>query len=649
MGTHAHRMRRTTDKWPNASAFAAVRVLATATFPFLPVQALAANAAAESPSFGLMIGAGAAAFIILFACALGVVALVRRSRQAANEVRRLNALLDVLDEGVAVCSGMQAVAVNTSLCRLIGIAREDATHLMISSFVSDADVIDRILGANALRLDTEIVNREGETIAVEIAARTIAYGGGAARLLEFRDVGERKHTQERVSFLAHHDPLTLLPNRELMRTRLAEAVEHARTANTCFAVLWVDLDRFKDINDIHGHGIGDQILRVVAEKLKFEMPADAVIARLGGDEFIVICQVNDPLEARLIGQQLRRLLNRPIEVGEKSLTAGASIGVAVYPDDATEPEDLLKNADLALYHAKSEGRGRCRHFSDELGNERQRRMVLSGQLRSAIENGDIQAYFQPLVRARDMRVVGFETLGRWFHPKYGPIPPPEFVKLAEENGLINPLTHLIMRRAIEAAQMWPDDVRVSVNVSPVQINSELVDRVRDLLKETGLDPHRLELEVTEDVLIKDFDQTASMFSRLRTLGIQVAMDDFGAGFTSMANLRRLNFDQLKIDRIFTMELPNHRRASAIVRSMFVLAHELDLDVTVEGVETYEQFAFLREVGNCELQGFLFSPAKPVSAWTDPALLQFAVPTPRHAEGQAPAAIPIAAHQAKRAS
>ena len=202
----------------------------------------------------------------------------------------------------------------------------------------------------------------------------------------------------------------------------------------------------------------------------------------------------------MIGQQLRRLLNRPIEVGEKSLTAGASIGVAVYPDDATEPEDLLKNADLALYHAKSEGRGRCRHFSDELGNERQRRMVLSGQLRGAIENGDIQAYFQPLVRARDMRVVGFETLGRWFHPEFGPIPPPEFVKLAEENGLINPLTHLIMRKAIEAAQMWPDDVRVSVNVSPMQINSELVDRVRDLLKETGLDPHRLELEVTEDVL-----------------------------------------------------------------------------------------------------------------------------------------------------
>ena len=282
-------------------------------------------------------------------------------------------------------------------------------------------------------------------------------------------------------------------------------------------------------------------------------------------------------------------------------------------------EDLLKNADLALYHAKAEGRGRCRYFSEALGKERQRRMVLSEQLRAAIENGEIQAYFQPLVRARDMRVVGFEALGRWFHPEFGAIPPPEFVKIAEENGLITPLTDVIMRKAIDAAKQWPSDVRVSVNVSPIQINSELVDQVRDIIKTSGLDPKRLELEVTEDVLIKDFDQTASMFARLRALGIQVAMDDFGAGFTSLGNLRRLNFDRLKIDRIFTMDLPNHRRSAAIVRSMFVLARELDLEVTVEGVETYEQFAFLRAAGNCEIQGYLFSPPKPASAWADPAV------------------------------
>jgi diguanylate cyclase (GGDEF)-like protein/PAS domain S-box-containing protein len=606
----------------------------------------------QSMSMAIIVAGSALAFVLLVAISISLSALLRRTRIAAKEARRLTSLLDVLDEGVAVCSGMQAVAVNTSLCRLIGIAPSDAQHLMISSFIGDADVIDRLLGNEDLRLETDITNRAGETVAVEIAARTISYGEGAARLLEIRDVGERKDTQQRVSFLAHHDALTGLPNRELMRARLAEATERAASAGTFFAVLWIDLDRFKDINDVHGHMMGDQILRIVAEKLKFEMPADTMIARLGGDEFVVLCEsINDALEARLIGQQLRRLLNRPIDLGEKQLTVGASIGVAVYPCDATNTEDLLKNADLALFHAKTEGRGRCRYFTDELGKARQRRMVLSEQLRAAIENDEIQAYFQPLVRARDMRVVGFETLGRWFHPEFGPIPPPEFVKLAEENGLITPLTDLIMRKAIEAAKQWPNDVRVSVNVSPVQINSELVDQVRDIIKQSGLDPKRLELEVTEDVLIKDFDQTASMFARLRALGVQVAMDDFGAGYTSMGNLRRLNFDRLKIDRIFTMELPNHRRAAAIVRSMFVLARELDLEVTVEGVETYEQFAFLRAAGNCEIQGYLFSPPKPASAWTDPASLQFAAPVPRTAEPATPngAAIPIGPRQERRAS
>ena len=604
----------------------------------------------ESASMTLVVAATVLGLATVIAIAAGANALLRRTRLAAREAERLNALLDVLDEGVAVCTGMQAVAVNSSLCRLIGVEREASQHLMISSFIGDADVIDRLLSAEALRLDTEITDRTGHPIAVEIAARTIPHGDGTARLLEFRDVGERRQTQQRATFLANHDPLTALANRELMRSRLVDMIERAGASGRSFATIWIDLDHFKDINDIHGHVVGDRILRIVAEKLKFEMPADTVIARLGGDEFVVLCEdINDADEARLIGQQLRRLLNRPMEFGEKSLSVGASIGVAVFPDDATTADDLLKNADLALYHAKTEGRGRCRYYTEALGEERQRRKVLSEQLRPAIENGDIQAYFQPLVRARDLHVVGFETLGRWFHPELGPIPPPEFVKLAEENGLITPLTDVIMRKAIEAAKQWPNDVRVSVNVSPIQINSHLVDQVRDIIKVSGLDPKRLELEVTEDVLIKDFDQTASMFSRLRSLGIQVAMDDFGAGFTSLGNLRRLNFDRLKIDRIFTMDLPNHRRSAAIVRSMFVLARELDLEVTVEGVETFEQFAFLREAGSCEIQGYLFSQPKPAAAWADPASMVFAMPVPRRIEPVAPsAAIPITSRLAKRA-
>jgi EAL domain-containing protein (putative c-di-GMP-specific phosphodiesterase class I) len=256
------------------------------------------------------------------------------------------------------------------------------------------------------------------------------------------------------------------------------------------------------------------------------------------------------------------------------------------------------------------------------------------------------------VHTRDLRACGFETLGRWFHPEFGAVPPPEFVRLAEENGLIDPLTDLMIRRAIDAARQWPDDVRVSVNVSPIQLNSAFVDRVRESIKSSGLDPSRLELEVTEDVLIKDFEQTASMFARLRALGIQVAMDDFGAGYTSMGNLRRLNFERIKIDRIFTMDLPNHRRSAAIVRSMFVLARELNLDVTVEGVETHEQFAFLREQGCTEVQGFLFSQAKPLTAFADPASLKFELAAPALAPQPAAASaalIELGERRSKRAS
>jgi diguanylate cyclase (GGDEF)-like protein/PAS domain S-box-containing protein len=581
---------------------------------------------ADPPGFEpllITVLAGIAALALVALITAGVAAALshRRARKAIEEVHRLETLFDVLEEGIVVCSGMQVVAANTSLCRLIGADLADVQDAMISSLFRDADAIDRLLSEQVADLETQIHARSGEAIAVEIAARTILYAGAPRRLLEIRDIRERKATQERISFLAHRDPLTALPNREVLRERLQQSIEKARLTEQRCTLIWIDLDRFKEINDLHGHMVGDQILRAVAEKLKFELPAGTLIARLGGDEFIVLCEdIRDSLEARLIGQQLRRLLNRPLDLDGWSITVGASIGLAVFPDDAANEEELLKNADLALYHAKAEGRAKCRHFTQALGKERQRRVALSGQLRGAIENGEIETYFQPLVRTRDRRISGFEALARWFHPEFGPIPPPEFVRIAEETGLINPLTDLILHNAIEAAHHWPNDVRVSVNISPVQINSDLVDKVRDIIKSSGFDPHRLELEVTEDVLIKDFDQTASMFARLRALGMQVAMDDFGAGYTSLGNLRRLNFDRIKIDRIFTADLPNHRRSSAIVRSMFVLARELDLEVTVEGVETAEQFAFLSAEGASELQGYLFSPPKPLAQFKDVANL-----------------------------
>jgi diguanylate cyclase (GGDEF)-like protein/PAS domain S-box-containing protein len=607
------------------------------------------GALANGPSLAVVIG-GVVVVAVLAAAAVAAVLFHRRAGKAVEEARRLTSLFDMVAEGILVCSGMQVIAANTSICRQAGIGADEVGDLMISSFISDADSIDHLLSDRDVQLETQIHARDGRTVEVEIGARTIQYAGAPRRLLEIRDIGERKQTQERVSFLAHHDVLTGLPNRDVLQARLAQCVEEARPC----AVIWVDLDHFKQMNDVHGHAMGDRILRTVADKLRFELPAGTVVARFGGDEFVVLYEnIQDSLEARLVGQQLRRLLNRSIDLGDRHTTVGASVGVAVYPFDAASADDLLKNADLALHYAKAGGRGKSRQYTEALGQERQRRMALSAQLPGAIENGDIQSFFQPLVHTRDLRVCGFETLGRWFHPEFGAVPPPEFVRLAEENGLIDPLTDLMIHRAVDAARQWPSDVRVSVNVSPIQLNSEFVDRVRETVKASGLDPRRLELEVTEDVLIKDFEQTASMFARLRSLGIQVAMDDFGAGYTSMGNLRRLNFERIKIDRIFTMDLPNHRRSAAIVRSMFVLARELNLDVTVEGVETQEQLAFLRDQGCTEVQGFLFSQAKPFSAFADPASLKFEPAAPAAAAPQPPAAsaalIELGERRSKRAS
>lgn len=612
---------------------AAVGLPATSVLPFVPP---------------LVLQGGIAALGIAL-LTIGIVLLRRRAGRAARDMQSLEQLFDRLDEGILVCSGMQVVTANTSLCRLIGVDPADQSELMLSRFISDADAIDRLLSSADVRLETQIHPTEGGPIAVEITARAIDHYGQPQRLMEFRDVRLQKESQDRISFLAHNDALTSLPNREALHGHMEKAIARARELGQRCAAIWIDLDEFKKINDGHGHGAGDIILRMVAEKLLYELPAGTMIARLGGDEFVVVCEdISDPREARLIGQQLRRLLNRPFDLGNFTLTVGASIGVAVFPDDAGDAESLLKDADLALYQAKTSGRARCRHFTPELAAERQRRTLLSEQLPAAIANGDIQTFFQPLVRASDLRVTGFETLARWFHPDFGAIPPNEFVRIAEETGLIAKLTDSIMRQGLDAARIWPSDVRLSVNVSPVQINSEFVDQVREVIKSSGLDPRRLELEVTEDVLIKDFEQTASMFARLRALGVQVAMDDFGAGFTSLGNLRRLNFERIKIDRIFTTDLPGHRRTTAIVRSIFVLARELDLDITVEGVETPEQFAFLQAEGPLEIQGYLFSAPKPLSAWMDPTAFQFTRPQP--APAAAPGAlIAMTAHRVRHAS
>ncbi|QJP15227.1 EAL domain-containing protein [Starkeya sp. ORNL1] len=576
----------------------------------------------------------AVAFAMLGVAVLAVAYLHARARAATAmaEARHARLAIEALPNGIILCRGLQIVEFNSAFRTIAGIDREAGGDLLVTRLLADRGAIDRLLSGDEVKLETELVRPDGALHRVAIAARPFDVGGGSGHLLVVDDIHDREDADHRISFLAHHDALTRLPNREVLRARLDAAIARCDETGSLCAVLWIDLDHFKEVNDLKGHTVGDRLLCYVADKLRFEVPSDGLVARVGGDEFVVLCEnIADASEVKLIAQQLRRRLNRPFLFEEQLVPVGASIGVAVYPRDAASAEELLHNADLALYRAKAEGRGRSRHFSSALGEEIARRSNLAQQIDGAITDGQIETWFQPVVDARTGTISAFEALARWPHPDYGMVGPLEFIRIAEETGAIPALTDLVIRNSIKAAANWPQHVRVAVNVSPSQINSELVDQVRTLIQASGFDPRRLELEVTEDVLIKDFDQASSMFARLRALGVTVAMDDFGAGYTSISNLRQLNFDRIKIDRIFTSDLPNHRRSVAIVRGIVGLARHLDLRVTVEGVETAEQVAFLRGLGCDELQGFLFSRPLPAAEFADVADWRhssFAAPLPR---------------------
>ena len=552
--------------------------------------------------------------IVLIGLGYAMIYAVRHSSAAAGRAKQLQALLDVLDECVVVTSGLQIVAANESLSRLLETDQQTAETYLLSDFIRDRKALDTLVADEPVCIETEARTASGNMVAVEIAAHTTYDGKAKQRIFEIRDIRERKAAQAKVEFLASHDPLTRLPNRETMHTGLKRAIASAKETGRRCALIWIDLDYFKEINDTLGHDMGDKCLCAVADKLVSDLASDYLVSRIGGDEFIVVCpSIPDALEARLVGQQIRRLLNQPFLFAGRNVKVGASIGVAVYPDNADSAEELLKNADIALYRAKDNGRGIYQHFTKTLSDEMTRRRALSKRLPEAMENGEITAYFQPTVRAIDCNLTGFEALARWRHPEFGFIPPEEFVRIAEEQGLITELTDLVFRSTIQVASEWPEHIRFSVNVTPPQINSRLIDQVRELIREYDFNPRQLEIEVTEDALIQDFEKTSNMFSRLRMLGIQIAMDDFGTGYTSIANLRRLNFDRIKIDKILTADLPGHRRTAGIVKSMLVLARELEIAVTAEGIETEAQLEFLRAFDFVTVQGYLFSRPLPASA------------------------------------
>jgi len=424
-------------------------------------------------------------------------------------------------------------------------------------------------------------------------------------------VTERNRAEQKIRHLASHDLLTDLPNRAALDARLAMLTQCCGDAGDSFAVLCIDLDHFKEINDLFGHSMGDAVLREASRRLR-EAAQGAYVARVGGDEFIAtIEQLPLPGSAELLASRMRDAFSRPIDIDGHSLEVDLSIGVALYPRDGETPVSLLANADTALYRAKHEGRGATRIFTSAMDQQLRDCRAMEHELRSAVDNGELYLEYQPQ-RHRDGKITGFEALVRWQHPLRGLVLPGEFIPAAEKSGSIAKIDEWVLKEACRQAASWDESVRIAVNVSAAQFRREnLEHQVCTALRDSGLSPSRLELEITEGVLIEDILRASQTLKSLKSLGIMIALDDFGTGYSSLSYLQAFPLDRIKIDRSFVTSLGSSARSLAIVRAVIGLSHGFNVPVLAEGVETSEQLAILMRERCDDLQGYLIGrPRKP---------------------------------------
>jgi diguanylate cyclase (GGDEF)-like protein len=447
--------------------------------------------------------------------------------------------------------------------------------------------------------------------AIQIVNKPLPGGGWVATL---EDVTERRRAEEKIAHLAHYDALTDLPNRVLFREHLDRMATRARGGEK-FALVYIDIDEFKGINDSLGHQVGDELLKALAVQLRGCVGPDDFVARLGGDEFaIVLTSARDVAEVTAVVDRLQRSIREPHQCLGHHLMTDASIGIALAPEDGTDLDQLIRHADLAMYGAKADGRRAYRFFEPAMDASAKARRELEQDLREAIVRGDFEVHYQPLVNLATNQVTGCEALLRWRHPVRGMVSPAEFIPVAEDTGLINELGEWVLRTACAEAVSWPSHIRLAVNVSPVQFEPQtLALKVAAALAQSGLPADRLELEITEAVVIRDDDVALEILHQLSDMGVRIALDDFGTGYSSLSYLQRFPFDKIKIDRSFVQNLEEPAGSSSIVQAVVNIAGARSMTTTAEGVETETQRDLLARLGCTEMQGFLISPAKPAGA------------------------------------
>jgi diguanylate cyclase (GGDEF)-like protein/PAS domain S-box-containing protein len=549
------------------------------------------------------------------------------SRELENNKKFLELVVDNIPVSLIVerVSDGHYLLANRSAETILNRRREDATGLTAADIFNPREaklIIARdeaaIKKRGLLTEEHPISTKDGLRLFLTRRMTVLDEAGEPQYLIKtHEDVTDRRQTESRMAHMAYHDGLTDLPNRAAFLQALSQMIEACAGTDEEFAVLCVDLDGLKEINDVFGHATGDKVLIQVAERLQASA-RDGVVARLSGDEFGLIIDGKQPAAGIALAKQVADALGKEFAVDGKSVRTGCTTGISVFPHNGSEAASLLANAGAALFRAKAKSRGSISIYEPEMDQQIRDRRVLHQDLSVAIRNGELSLYYQPQASGATVdegKVVGFEALARWRHPVRGFVPPGDFIPLAEESGLIVEMGEWILREACREAASWQVPLQVAVNLSPAQfMHGDLVSLVHSILLETGLRPDRLELEITEGVLIEDFDRGLALLRRLKALGVRISMDDFGSGYSSLSYLQAFPFDKIKIDRAFVMNLGRNPQSAAIVRAVIDLGHGLDMSIVAEGVETPEQLGFLSEEGCDAVQGYLLGRPAPIAQY-----------------------------------
>lgn len=549
------------------------------------------------------------------------------SREAMESSSRLGKILDQSANEIFVFAAdtFKFIQVNKGACHNLGYSEDELRSMTPMDIKPEynEDQFRQLLRPllsgkkNSLLFQTVHKRKDESTYPVEVRLQLSRVGDVSMFVAIIMDITERRAAEEQINFLAFHDELTHLPNRNLFLDRLQQAIFEADRTEHLVAVLFLDLDRFKTINDSLGHTVGDQVLIQSAKRLNSVLRAGDTISRLGGDEFsIVLSDIHNVMDCTLIAEKLLDCMSKPLVIGDRELVVTVSIGITIYPFDNAEIQGLLKNADMAMYHAKEAGRNNYQFYSSSMADKASERMGLEMSLRRALNEGELVLHYQPILDMTSGQIVGVESLVRWMHPQRGLMGPDNFISIAEETGLIVPLGQWVLRTTCEHAKVLDDMGLVipkfAVNLSPRQFRDpNLIQGIRDIFKESGFDPKRLDLEITENLLMGDTETVREQLYELTKLGIELSIDDFGTGYSSLSYLRQLPISNLKIDRSFVQELPDNADDSAIVSSTISMAHYLGMKTVAEGIETREQLRFLKHAGCDIAQGFLISRPLPL--------------------------------------